>query len=83
MITVLYTSKSQIQARVTVLILATYKIYRFVTMVYENRCHNSGHYPSSCLLFKTQPNSTGLSVLTGNTLRLRYEPNRLMLSIGL
>jgi peptidoglycan/LPS O-acetylase OafA/YrhL len=24
--------------------------------------HNSGHYPSSCLLFKTQLNSTGLSV---------------------
>jgi hypothetical protein len=48
-------------------------------------CHNSGHYPSSCLLFKTQLNST-LHVfphLSGNKLRLRYEPKRLMLSIGL
>jgi hypothetical protein len=33
-------------------------IYRFVTVVY----HNSGHYPLSCLLFKTQLNSVGLSV---------------------
>jgi hypothetical protein len=45
--------------------------------------HNSGHYPSSCILFKTQLNSVGLSVPHRNTLRLRYEPNRLMLSIGL
>jgi hypothetical protein len=36
-----------------------------------------------CLLFKTQLKSIGLSVPHGNTLRLRYEPNRLMLSIGL
>jgi hypothetical protein len=28
------------------------KVYRFVTMVYYNY-HNSGHYPSSCLSFKT------------------------------
>jgi hypothetical protein len=35
-------------------------IYRFVLMVYNY--HNSGHYPSSCLLFKTQLNSIGLSV---------------------
>jgi hypothetical protein len=28
-------------------------IYRFVTMVYYYNYHNSGHYPSSCLLFKT------------------------------
>jgi hypothetical protein len=25
-------------------------IYRFVTMVYYYNYHNSGHYPSSCLL---------------------------------
>jgi hypothetical protein len=36
----------------------------------------------SCPLFKTQLNSIGLSYLTGNTLRLRYEANRLLLSIG-
>jgi hypothetical protein len=29
-------------------------IYRFVTMIYYYNYHNSGHYPSSCLLFKTQ-----------------------------
>jgi hypothetical protein len=28
--------------------------YRFVTMVYWYNYHNSGHYPSSCLLFKTR-----------------------------
>jgi hypothetical protein len=38
-------------------------IYRFVSMVYQYNYHNSGHYPSSCLLFKTQLNSVGLSVL--------------------
>jgi hypothetical protein len=37
-------------------------IYRFVTMVYKYNCHNSGHYPSFCLLFKTQLNSIGLSL---------------------
>jgi hypothetical protein len=37
-------------------------IYRFVTMVYYYNYHNSGHYPSSCLLFKTQINSIGLPV---------------------
>jgi hypothetical protein len=37
-------------------------IYRFVTMVYQYNYHNSGHYPSSCLLFKTKLSSTGLSV---------------------
>jgi hypothetical protein len=31
-------------------------IYRFVTMVYSYNYHNSGQYPSSCLLFKTQLN---------------------------
>jgi hypothetical protein len=41
--------------------------------------HNSEYYPLPCLLFKTQLNS----YLTGNTLRLRYEPNTLMLSTGL
>jgi hypothetical protein len=35
-----------------------HKIYRSVTVVYLN----SGHYPSSCLLFKTQLNSIYLSV---------------------
>jgi hypothetical protein len=38
------------------------KIYRFVTMVYQYIYHNSGHYPSSCLLFKAQLNFVGLSV---------------------
>jgi hypothetical protein len=27
-------------------------IYRFVTMDYQHNYHNSGHYPSSCILFK-------------------------------
>jgi hypothetical protein len=27
-------------------------IYRFVTMVYKYNYHNSGHYPSSCLLLR-------------------------------
>jgi hypothetical protein len=27
---------------------------RFVTMVYQYNCCNSGHYPSSCHLFKTR-----------------------------
>jgi hypothetical protein len=35
--------------------------YRYVMMYYYNY-HNSGHYPSSCLLFKTQLNPIGLSV---------------------
>jgi hypothetical protein len=43
---------------------------------YINISHNSGHYQSSWLLFKTQLN-------IGKTLRLRYKPNMLMLSIGL
>jgi hypothetical protein len=47
----------------------------------EYKYHNSLHYPSSCLLFKTQLNSIGL-YLTGNTLRFSYETSRLMLSIG-
>jgi hypothetical protein len=42
--------------------LCVSKIYRFVTIVYEYNYHTSGHYPSSCLLFKTQFNSIGLSV---------------------
>jgi hypothetical protein len=33
------------------------KIYRFVATVYQRSYHNSGRYPSSCLLFKTQLNS--------------------------
>jgi hypothetical protein len=39
-----------------------YAIYKFVMMVYYFNYHNSVHYPSSCLLFKTQLNSIGLSV---------------------
>jgi hypothetical protein len=40
------------------------------------------HHP--VFLFKTQLSSIGfVRNLKGNTLRLRYEPNRLMLSIGL
>jgi hypothetical protein len=42
---------------------------------------SAGHYPSSCLLFKTH--DWQFSYFTGNTLRLRYEPNRLMQSLGL
>jgi hypothetical protein len=56
-------------------------IYRFVTTVYLYNCHNSGHYPSSRLLFNTYDGQC--SYLKANTLRLRYEPNRLMRSIGL
>jgi hypothetical protein len=37
-------------------------IYRFVTMVYYYKYHDSGLHPSSCLLFKTQLNSIGLSI---------------------
>jgi hypothetical protein len=37
-------------------------IYRFVTMEYYYNYHNSEHYPSSCLVFKTQLNSIGLCV---------------------
>jgi hypothetical protein len=45
---------------------------------------NSGHYRSSCPLFKAQLSSIGLSVPhSKNTLRLRYEPNRLTLYIFL
>jgi hypothetical protein len=35
------------------------------------------------VLLKTEPNSTGLSIPRKKHIRLRYEPNRLMLSIGL
>jgi hypothetical protein len=38
------------------------EVYRFVTTVYCYNCHNSGHYLLSCVLFKTQLNSKGLSV---------------------
>jgi hypothetical protein len=37
-------------------------IYKFVAKVYEYNFHNSGHYLSTCLLFKTQFNAVGLSV---------------------
>jgi hypothetical protein len=56
---------------------------RFVTMVYLHNYHNSGYYPSSCFLFKTQLNLQVCPYLTVNTLRLRYEPNKLILSVGL
>jgi hypothetical protein len=36
--------------------------YTFVTMEYKYNYHNSGHHPSSRLLFKTHLNSLGLSV---------------------
>jgi hypothetical protein len=40
-----------------------YKICGFVTIrINTHNYHNSGHYPSSCLLFETQLNSIGLSV---------------------
>jgi hypothetical protein len=41
----------------------------------------SGHYFSSCLLFKTQDGKS--SYFTGNTLRFHCESNRLMRSIAL
>jgi hypothetical protein len=37
-------------------------IYRFVMMIYQCNYHTSGHYPSPCLLFKTQLNSIALAV---------------------
>jgi hypothetical protein len=43
-------------------VLTVNKVYRFVTMVHSYNYHNSGHYPSSCLLFINQLNSTGVSV---------------------
>jgi hypothetical protein len=33
-----------------------------VRMVYKYYCHNCGHYPLSCLLFKIDLKSMGLSV---------------------
>jgi hypothetical protein len=44
---------------------------------------NSGHYPSSCLIRKHNSTLQVCPYLRGNTLRLRYEPNRLTLPIGL
>jgi hypothetical protein len=38
------------------------KIFRFVTLEHKYNYHNSGHYPSSCILFKNNLNSIGLSV---------------------
>jgi hypothetical protein len=37
-------------------------IYRLMTMIYCYNFHNSGHYPSSCPLFKIQLNSIGFSL---------------------
>jgi hypothetical protein len=56
-------------------------IYGFVATVYCYNYRNSGHYPSSCLLFKTHERSC--SYLTGNILRLLYEFNGLVWSVGL
>jgi hypothetical protein len=42
----------------------------------------SGQYPSSCLLLKTRPKIIGILYLIGSTLRFRYKPNGLMLSVG-
>jgi hypothetical protein len=54
-------------------------INRFLTMVCQYKYHNSGHYPSPCLLFKIYD---GLCLyLTGNMLRLLYEPNKLKRSM--
>jgi hypothetical protein len=36
-------------------------------MVYYYKYYKSGHYPSSCLLFKTQLNSIGFSVISHET----------------
>jgi hypothetical protein len=44
-------------------------VYRFVTMVYWCNYHNSGHYSSSCLLFKTQLSSVDFSVPHRSPLR--------------
>jgi hypothetical protein len=54
-----------------------------MTTITLHNYHSSRHYPWSCLLFKTQLNFIGLSVPHRNTFRLRYEPNRLMLSTEL
>jgi hypothetical protein len=56
-------------------------VYKFVTMVHQYNYHNSGSYSSSCLLFKTHDGQR--LYLTWNTLRPRYESNRLIWSIGL
>jgi hypothetical protein len=32
---------------------AVHKVYRFKTMAFQYIYHNSGYYPSSCLLFET------------------------------
>jgi hypothetical protein len=58
-------------------------IYRFVTMVYLYNYHNSGHYPSSYLLFKTELNSIGLSVPHRKHIASPLRANGLMLYIGL
>jgi hypothetical protein len=42
--------------------LTVNNIHRFLVKLYSYNHHNSGYYPSSCLLFKTQLNSIGLSV---------------------
>jgi hypothetical protein len=51
-------------------------------MVYYFNSPTSGHYQSSCFYLKLNTNLQLCPYLIGNTLRLRYELNRLMLSIG-
>jgi hypothetical protein len=46
-------------------------IYRLVTMVCWYNYHNSGHYPSSCLLFKANISETGFF------LHFQVEPTQL------
>jgi hypothetical protein len=58
-------------------------IYRFVTMVSWYNHNNSEHYPSYCLLFKTQLNLQVYPYLTENILHVLYEPNSLMVSTHL
>jgi hypothetical protein len=52
-------------------------------MVYYYIYHNSGHYPFSCLLFKTQLSCIGLSVPQKKHSTSHLRINRLVLSRGL
>jgi hypothetical protein len=53
-------------------------IYRFVTMAYYYNYHNSGHYPSSCLLLKNELklNSTQLYRFIRTSQETHYVPLR-------
>jgi hypothetical protein len=48
------------------ILTAVYEIYRFLTMVYQYNCHNFGHYPSFCLLFKMFRRMDSVPVLRWN-----------------